>query len=109
MLDLDTILCIKTERTLKNDHTIQHNRKLYQIEDRIRTKKVMVEERIDGTMRITSKGVSARFHQIVQRPPNNRKNVRSSPKAKVTALRSITRGDRHGSENPEKKNATDVS
>lgn len=67
-LDLRAILCVKTERTLKNDHTIQHERKLYQLEDRLRTKKVIVEDRIDGTMRITSKGVSVRFHQIAQRP-----------------------------------------
>lgn len=72
-VDLDTILCTKTERTLKNDNTIQHNRKLYQIEDRIRTKKVMVEERVDGSMRITYKGVSARFHHIVQRPVKQQK------------------------------------
>jgi hypothetical protein len=34
-IDLDAILCIKTERTLKNDHTIQLNGKLYQIEDSV--------------------------------------------------------------------------
>ena len=67
-LDLSAILCVKTERTLKNDNTIQHERKLYQIQDRLRTKKVMVEDRIDGSMRITSKGVSVRFHQIAHRP-----------------------------------------
>jgi transposase len=67
-LDLNAILCVKTERTLKNDHTIQHERKLYQLEDRIRTKRVTVEDRLDGSMRITDKGVSVRFHQIVQRP-----------------------------------------
>jgi len=67
-LDLAAILCMKTERTLKNDHTIQHERKLYQIEDGIRTKRVTVEDRVDGSMRITSKGVSVRFHQIPARP-----------------------------------------
>lgn len=67
-LDLDAILCVKTVRTLRNDYTIQHERKLYQIDDSIRTKKVMVEDRIDGSMRITSKGVPVRFHQIAARP-----------------------------------------
>ena len=37
---------------------------LYQIEERVRTKKVMVEERIDGSLRIVSKGAPVRFHQI---------------------------------------------
>lgn len=72
-LDLDAVLCIRTERTLKNDHTIQHERKLYQIEDRLRTKRVMVEDRVDGSMRITSKGVSVRFHQIPARPVKEKK------------------------------------
>ena len=81
-LDLAAILCIKTERTLKNDHTIQHERKLYQIEDRIQTRKVTVEERIDGSMRITYKGASVRFHQIVQRPPQELKDRPFLPKGK---------------------------
>lgn len=67
-IDLDTILCIKTERTLKNDHTIRHNGTLYQIEDRIRTKKVVVEELIDGRMRIRHKGDPVAFHEIAARP-----------------------------------------
>jgi transposase len=67
-VDLDTILCIKTERTLKNDHTIKYNGTLYQIEDTIRGKRVMVEELIDGSMRIRHKGVQVAFHEIVQRP-----------------------------------------
>jgi len=72
-LDLDTILCMKIERTLKNDNTIQHNRELYQIEDRLRTKKVMVEDRIDGTMRIRYNGVCVSFHEIMQRPVREQK------------------------------------
>jgi transposase len=72
-LDLDTILCMKIERTLKNDNTIQHNRILYQIEDRLRTKRVMVEDRIDGTMRIRYNGVCVSFHEIMQRPVREQK------------------------------------
>ncbi|HME45613.1 MAG TPA: ISNCY family transposase [Syntrophorhabdales bacterium] len=67
-VELDTILCIKTERTLKNDHTIKYNGKLYQIDDRIHAKRVMVEELVDGSMRIRHKGVQVAFHEIVQRP-----------------------------------------
>jgi len=72
-LDLDAVLCIKTERTLKNDHTIQLNGKLYQIEDNIRAKRVSVEELIDGTMRIRHKGAQVAFHEIVQRPVKQQK------------------------------------
>jgi transposase len=81
-VDLDTVLCIKTERTLKNDHTIQHNGTLYQIEDRIRAKKVMVEELIDGRMRIRDKGGIVAFHEIVQRPAPPEKERPFVPKGK---------------------------
>ena len=68
-LDLNRILCIKTERTLKNDFTIAHDRKLYQIEERIQTKKLIVEEYTDGSMAIWCRGRKVRFRQITQRPP----------------------------------------
>lgn len=46
--ELDRILCIKEERTVKNDFTIAHNCKLYQIEEATRARKVLVEERLDA-------------------------------------------------------------
>jgi len=81
-VDLDTVLCVKTERTLKNDHTIQLNGTLYQIEDRIRAKRVMVEELIDGSMRIRHKGAQVAFHEIAQRPPKPQKERPYLPKSK---------------------------
>ena len=81
-IDLDTVLCIKTERTLKNDHTIQYNGKLYQIDDGIRAKRVVVEELIDGRMRIRHGGVTVAFHEIVQRPIPPEKERPFVPKGK---------------------------
>ncbi len=81
-VDLDAVLCIKTERTLKNDHTIKLNGKLYQVEDNIRTKRVLVEELIDGSMRIRHKGVQAAFHEIVERPVKPEKERPYLPKGK---------------------------
>lgn len=66
-VDLDTILCIKTERTVRNDNVIQHNRKLYQIETRTGAK-VMVEDLIDGTMRIRHGKLLLSFHEIDKKP-----------------------------------------
>ena len=85
-LDLAAILCVKTERTLKNDHTIQHERRLYQIEERIHTKRVIVEERIDGSMRITATGICLRFHQIEKRPPKEEKERPFIPRGKGHTL-----------------------
>ena len=66
-VDLDTILCIKTERTVRNDNVIQHNRKLYQIEARTGAK-VMVEDLIDGTMKIRHAKLLLSFHEIDKKP-----------------------------------------
>ena len=73
-VDLDAILCMKTERALRNDFTVAHNKKLYQIEDTIKALKVVVQDRIDGSMIITYKGRSLRFKQISARPVRENKD-----------------------------------
>jgi hypothetical protein len=72
-LNLDAILCIKTERTLRNDFTVAHNRKLYQIQDRTKASKVMVHEQIDGAMRILYQDQVLRFSEITTRPVKEEK------------------------------------
>src|SRR3972149_4251863 len=66
--ELDRILCIKEERTVKNDFTIPHNGTLYQIEQATRAEKVTVEERLDGTVHITYKGQELRYREITKKP-----------------------------------------
>jgi hypothetical protein len=66
--DLDRILCLKTTRCLRKDFTIAHQGRLYQIHDTVRAPHVLVEERIDGTMRITHQGRTLGFHVITSRP-----------------------------------------
>jgi hypothetical protein len=87
-LALDTILCVKTERSLRNDFTVAHNKKLYQIEDTVRAAKVVVQERIDGSMRMIYRDQLLRFKEIIERPVREekapvmmrrRKPVRPSP------------------------------
>ena len=72
---LDTILAVKTERALRNDFTIAHDKKLYQIMSNIRAKKVMVEERTDGTMRITHNGRQLKYKEIIARPAKAEKKA----------------------------------
>jgi len=84
-MDLDTILCRKTEHPLRNDFTIAHDKKLYQILNRTVGKKLTVEERISGAMYITYKGSRLKYKQITTRPhkekpePKLRKIYRPSP------------------------------
>ena len=66
--DMDRSLCVKTGRAVRNDNTIVHDGRLYQIEDRVRTKKVPVEERLNGSLRMMSDGARLRHMEITQRP-----------------------------------------
>ena len=67
--NLDRCLCIKTNRTVRNDNTVAHNRKLYQIKDKVLSRKVVVEERINGSVHvISSEGVSLKYKEILERP-----------------------------------------
>lgn len=70
-IDIDKILCKKTEHALRNDFTIVHNKKFYQIENNIRAKKVTLEERTDGSMLIRHKGSLLKFKTIQARPKEN--------------------------------------
>lgn len=68
-LDLNRILCVKTERVLRKDFTVAHEGKLYQVLDNIQAKKVMVEERMDETMVIRHGEQKLRFKPILIRAP----------------------------------------
>lgn len=66
--ELDRILCVQTTRTVRRDGTVAHHGHLYQLETPVRATQVVVEERLDGTRRITHEGRSLRFHLITARP-----------------------------------------
>jgi len=72
-VDVDAILCIKTQRALRNDFTVAHHRKLYQVEDTIHASKVILQDRIDGSMRIYHKDRALRFKEITTRPLREKK------------------------------------
>jgi len=77
MRELNKIFCIREERTLQNDFTIAYNSKLYQIKDAVKTRKVTVEERMDGSMHITHRGLDLSYREIKTRP------VKENPKKPV--------------------------
>ena len=66
--NLDSILCIKTERALNNDSTVAHDKRLYLVLDKIYAKKVEVQERLGGKMLIMHKGSCLKYKQITRRP-----------------------------------------
>jgi len=70
--ELDGSLCIKTSRCLRKDFTIAHQGQLYQIHDTIRATHVQVEQRLDGTVRLTHHGRALAYHVIAARPMTSR-------------------------------------
>jgi len=64
--ELKKILCMQTERHLRKDAVIEHKNKFYQIKDipRRRIKKVMVEDRLDGSMHVRNNGSYFKYMEI---------------------------------------------
>jgi transposase len=77
--DLNRILCIKTTRCLRRDWTVVHHGHLFQVRTNVRAAHVIVEDRVDGTMRITHNGRPLNYHAIPARP----ERVAAPPKAQV--------------------------
>jgi len=72
-IDLDKVLSIKTEHLLRNDFTVMHDNKLYQVLDSANTRKVTVEEKANGRMFITYRGRQLKYKEITQRPVKKEK------------------------------------
>jgi len=66
-MDLDAILCRKTEHPLRNDFTIVHDKRLYQVLGQGVGRTVQVEERPNGVMRITCNGRQLRYKRLTVR------------------------------------------
>jgi len=67
--NLERYLCLKTDRTVRNDHTVAYDGKLYQITEPVLSRTVIVEERFDGTVQmISAGGMSLKYREITERP-----------------------------------------
>ena len=69
--ELKRILSIQTKRALRNDGTIRHENKFYQILDRLngyRPKQVLVEERIDGKLYVTDRHRELQYREVTEPP-----------------------------------------
>ena len=85
-INLDRIFCIKTSHVLRNDATVVHETKLYQVNEKTKAKKVTVEERIDGTIKIyAGKDTSLRYTEITRLPEKKEKKIRK-PEIRLASL-----------------------
>lgn len=72
--DLSRIFCVREVRTVRNDFTIQYQRRLFQLNPRQPTllrpgDTVTVSEGLDGAIAVGIRRVGLRFHEIAERPP----------------------------------------
>ena len=67
-VNLDEILCIKTKHPLRNDFTVIHEKRLYQVLEKTNARKVEVQERVNGQMVIMYKGQRLKYREILARP-----------------------------------------
>lgn len=70
---LSQIFCHREERVVKNDFTLQYQRRLFQLSPRQSTilrpgDVVTVSEGLDGSIALGIRAVSLRFHEIAERP-----------------------------------------
>lgn len=82
-MDLNAILSMKTERTLRKDFTVAHHHRLYQIEDSTRPSKVTVQDRTDGSMKATYQGRALRFKEITESPARDNKQPVATRRSKI--------------------------
>ena len=93
-IDIKSILVIRTERTLRNDRTVAHKGRLYQITNKIAPGKVIVEEHLNGRLRIRSKDRYLTFRRIGNRP---------LPKRKPKPLNHVRKPNKPKSDHPWKR------
>ncbi len=73
--NIDSILCRKTQRVLRNDLTVEYNNKLYQIKDKVNARKIVIEERMSGTKIMTYKNKVLKFKEITLRVKKQQRSM----------------------------------
>jgi len=71
--DLKAILSVQETRTVTNDYTVRYRGRMLQIERRsirggLRKAKVIVEQRLDGSVKLRWQGRYLRYHRVLPRP-----------------------------------------
>jgi hypothetical protein len=119
-IDLDRILCIKEIRSVRNDNTVQHNGGLFQITQPVYVRKVVLEVKTDGVMRLmhkdkalsyrsiapakralTEKTATVRRPRTVHRPPMSHPYKQAMYQARLAMMKTVLQGQKAGSPSPE--------
>ena len=66
--DVRAVLALRTRRVLRRDRTVVHGGTLYQIQERVQATHVLVEERVDGTLRLLHRDRPLTYQRVRHRP-----------------------------------------
>ncbi|BFU96347.1 MAG: transposase [Nitrospira sp.] len=66
--EVRALLALKTRRVLRRDRTVRHGGQLYQIQSRVHATHVVVEERVDGTLRMLHQDRPLTYQPIRPQP-----------------------------------------
>jgi transposase-like protein len=89
---LNEVFLIETSRTLRNDNTIAHQKQWYQISTPTRVKKVVLQEHLDGSLRIVGNGKNLEFKRIKQPSREYKPKVRLKTRRLIPGIRHPWRG-----------------
>jgi hypothetical protein len=78
-IKLDHVLCLKTERIVRNDSTVAYKSKLYQLKDKIKTRKIVIVETFKGSLTILAENKEVSFEEITERPKKQHRPKRIQP------------------------------
>ena len=67
-INLDRIFCIKETRVLRNDFTVIYGKKIYQVLDKTKARKVTIEERLGGTIKLYDKNQKLQYKEVPYSP-----------------------------------------
>ena len=77
---LESIFCYKYTHVLRNDFTIVHHKKLYQVLDKAQVREVEVQEDLNGAIKIIGNGRSLRYKKIDKRAVVEKPKLRPGSK-----------------------------
>lgn len=94
-LKLAHIFCLKTERVVRNDSTVIYNSRLYQLKDKIKTTKVVIAERFNGSLIILADNKAVAFEEILDRPKKRHQPKRIQSRKPVSPAANHPWGYKH--------------
>src|SRR5262245_65889176 len=95
-LYLNRVLCLKTQRRLNADSTVQHEGRVYLVEDRIKAQTVTVLQHLDGSIQLYGHNRSLSYRSLPSRPAKTQPAVKRSL-ARTTRHRPATEHPWRGS------------